>query len=278
MKLALPICFACPAMLLAGQIVGIYKDDNRTQNLSYSKSGTMKRKFPNIFLMIPASLISVFFVACGPAALQGIETPTPSRTLEFTATSALDTLTPSCNGTCPEDSLTLTAAMGLTFAAIPSNTPPPWATIYPTAGDLGWGSVYGTIVDGHTGSPLEGATVECEHFSYTSPYRCEGITTTNSDGIYSFTPVYFHDTDKITLLVEAPGYTPLRFEQAFFTRPEFQANLGLFPESDGIQTPTLTPFVMCTAPACPGGDLICGVLEGCPGGCGTICMPATPTP
>jgi hypothetical protein len=78
------------------------------------------------------------------------------------------------------------------------------------------------------------------------------------------------------LLVEAPGYTPLRFEQAFFTRPDFHANLGLFLATDGTQTPT--PFIMCTPPPCLGGVLVCNDSNGCMGGCGAICLPATPTP
>ena len=180
--------------------------------------------------------------------------------------------------TAISDSLTMTVAMGATFAAIPSSTPPPWATIIPSAGDLGWGSVYGRITDGSTGLPIDGATVKCEHFSYTSPYLCNGVTTTNSDGIYAFTTVFFHDTDRITLIVEAPGYVPLRFEPSYsLTRPEFHADLGLFPSAaDGTFTPT--PFIMCTPPACSGGVLACGDPNGCPGGCGTICIVATPTP
>jgi hypothetical protein len=173
--------------------------------------------------------------------------------------------------------LTMTAVMGLTLTAIPTNTPPPWATVIPSAGDLGWGSVYGRIIDGVTFAPINGATVKCEHFSYTSQYPCSGITTTNSDGIYAFTPVFFHDTDRITLIVEAPGYNPLHFEESPFTRPELHADLGLFPASAG-GTFTPTPFLMCTPPACSGGVLACGDPNGCTGGCGTVCIPATPTP
>ena len=238
----------------------------------------MKIKFPGIFLFFPVSLILLIFVSCGPAVLAETATPTPSATFEKSATPSPVSAT-ACDGLCPEDSFTLTAAMGLTFAAIPSNTPPPWATIIPSAGDLGWGAVYGTIMDGVTGLPIEGATVTCEHFSYTSPYLCNAVTTTNSDGIYSFTGVFFHDTDRITLLVEAPGYTPLRFEieQAFIPPANFRADLGLFPVTDGTQTPT--PFaIMCTPPACLDGVLVCGEPNGCMLGCGAICIPVTPTP
>jgi hypothetical protein len=186
------------------------------------------------------------------------------------------TMTAEMGPALADDSLTMTAAMGLTFAAIPSSTPLPWATIIPSVGDLGWGSVYGIIRDGITNLPIEGATIRCEHSSYISQFPCNGITTTNSDGIYAFTSVFFHDTDRITLFVEASGYTPLRFEQGFFTRPEFNADLGLFPVSGGTFTPT--PYIMCTAPACSGGVLACGNPNGCTGGCGTVCLTKTPTP
>ena len=245
---------------------------NPPQDL-FERQGAIKIKFMIISRLFAATLILFLFVSCGPAVVVEVATRTPSATIEPTFTAML-TDTPICDGLCPEDSLTMTAAMGSTLDAIPSNTPPPWATIIPSAGDLGWGSVYGTIVDAVTGLPLEGATVTCEHFSYTSPYLCDGITTTNSDGIHAFSEVFFRDTDRITLLVEAPGYAPLRSEQAFFTRPELHANLGLFPVTDGTLTPT--PSLMCTAPACPGGVLVCGDPNGCLGGCGAICIPATP--
>ena len=273
----------------------------------------MKKIFSPIVLFFPASLILLFFVSCGPAVLEEIATPAPSNTFEVLSSPILDTPTPAClakDWPCPSDSLTLTAEMGptlnammtgasdsltmtaemaplldgdsltltavmrSTLAAIPSSTPPPWATIIPSVGDLGWGSVYGIISDGVTNLPLEGATVTCVHSSYTSPYPCNGITTTNSDGIYSFTGVFFHDTDRITLVVEMPGYTPLRFEQDFFTRAEFHADLGLFPATDGSN---LTPYPICTPPACSDGVLTCGNPNGCPGGCGTVCLIVSPT-
>jgi len=244
-------------------------------------------------------MILICFSSCSPLVPAETGTPTPGETFGILATaSAIQTAGTDCppeNWPCPSEDLTLTAEMmptffpsasidsegltaqmGLTFAAIPSLTPPPWATIIPATGDLGWGSVYGKIIDGVTNLPVEGATVKCEHFSYTSPYPCYGVTTTNGDGIFSFSAVFFHDTDRITLLVEAPGYVPLRFEQAFFTRPEFHADLGLFPMIDETSTPT--PLPMCTAPACSGGSLACGNLTGCPGGCGTVCLTATHTP
>lgn len=173
------------------------------------------------------------------------------------------------------ESQDLTAAMGSTLAAIPGNTPPPWATIMPAPGDLGWGSLYGRIVDGATMLPLAGATLTCEHAS-TSPYPCMGTVTTNSDGMYVFANVYFLGADRITLLVEAPGYTPLHFEQNVVTQIDFHLDLGLFPGADGIPSPT--PIIMCTAPACNDGLLSCGNPDGCPGGCGYVCVVYTSIP
>jgi hypothetical protein len=278
----------------------------------------MGRKFPSIFLLFPASLILLFFVSCGPnvfvvdrpltstVTFEALATPTlqthipvsavtaspacpwadwpcPSDSLTLTAEmgptlAAMLTSTPVCsNWPCPSDSLTMTAAMGLTFAAIPSSTSPAWATIIPQVGDLGWGSIYGIISDGVTNLPIEGATVRCEHSSYTSPYPCSGITWTNADGIYAFTSVFFHDTDRITLIVEKPGYNSLRFEETSFTRPEFHADLGLDPITGGPSS-TPTPYIVCTPPACSGGVLTCGNPNGCTGGCGTVCLTATPAP
>jgi hypothetical protein len=161
-----------------------------------------------------------------------------------------------------------------TLTPISSNTPPAGVTVVLVPGDLGWGAVHGKIIDGITSLPIQGVTVKCEHSSYTSPSLCKGIATTNADGIYSFDRIFFHDTDRITLFVEATGYTPARFEQSFFTRPAFRADLKLFPATG--DTPTPTSFLMCTPPSCSGGVFACGDPNGCPGGCGTICL--TPTP
>ena len=160
-----------------------------------------------------------------------------------------------------------------TSSPIPLTDTPP-AELTAVAGDLGWGTIHGKIIDGNTGLPIAGARVKCEHVSYTSPSRCRGTVTTDAEGLYVFEPIFFHDTDQIMLLVEAPGYAPAHFEQSFFTFPDLRADLSLFPPAGATSTPT--PFLMCTAPACPGGDLVCGKPEGCPGGCGTICLTATP--
>ncbi len=259
----------------------------------------MNRPPLRILPLFSIILALLLLASCGPAVLPPVGSPRPSATSELFASPAL-TLTegtpcPPANWPCPSDSMTLTAVMeptltamsastqvnltaeiGATLNAVPTSTPPAWATVVPVPGDLGWGAVYGVIRDGVTNLPIEGVTVTCEHASYTSPYPCRGVTTTNSDGIYSFVPVFFHDTDRITLILEAPGYMPLRFEQPFFTQPELHADLGLFPITDASPTPT--PFLMCTPPVCTDGVLVCGSPDGCIGGCGTICSPATATP
>lgn len=209
--------------------------------------------------------------------------PCSSESMTLTAVmaptlTAMQNVTPTCVWPCPSDSVTLTAVMASTFAAIPTNTPPSWATVIPSVGDLGWGSVYGRILDGNTFAPISGATVKCEQSSYTPQYLCNGVTTTNSDGYYAFTNVFFHDTDRIRLIVEAPGYIPLRFaEQTSFIRPDLHTDMGLSPDTAGA-TFTPTPYVMCTPPACTDGVLACGSPNGCPGGCGTVCIASTPTP
>jgi hypothetical protein len=216
----------------------------------------MKRKLPGIFLLCAASFSLFLFVSCVPVAFPVTGTPIPTMT--FTA--AYD--------------LTLTAVMvSETLTSTPGG-PTPSGTAIPLPGDLGWGTVHGKIIDGVTNLPIEGATVKCEHSSYTSPAPCHGVTMTNRQGLYVFPDVFFHDTDRIALFVEAPGYTPLRFEQSFFTQPDFRADLELSPATG--DTPTPTPFLMCTPPACQGGVLTCGDPEGCLGGCGTICLTATP--
>jgi len=96
-------------------------------------------------------------------------------------------------------------------------------------GDLGWGRVEGKIIDAVTGLPISGANVTCEHSSYTSPAPCAGTATTNTDGIYYFVNVFFHDTDTIKLTVEAAGYQPQEFSQTAFTTSGMEANFSLSP-------------------------------------------------
>ncbi len=162
----------------------------------------------------------------------------------------------------------------------PSNTPPAGNTYTLMPGDLGWGSVYGTVTDETSGLPISGAAITCEHHSYTSPTLCTGITWTNDSGIFAFVPVFFHDTDRIIIRVEVPGYQNGIFWQDSFTFAALKADISLkkLPTPNPNASPTFSP--VCTAPVCPAGQgrLACGLPEGCPGGCGTICATLTPTP
>jgi len=108
--------------------------------------------------------------------------------------------------------------------------PIPDATITPgPAGDLGFGNVSGRVADAATGAPLIGATVTCEHFSYTSNEadRCNRSTTTGQDGGFTFENIFFHDTDTITLTVEAAGYNSRTSKYNSFTQASLEVNIQL---------------------------------------------------
>ena len=109
-----------------------------------------------------------------------------------------------------------------TPATVPTDTPPP-------PGDLGFGNVFGKVTDTVTGTPVASATVTCEHSSYTSSedLRCNRKTTTDQEGNFLFENVFFHDTDSITLTVEASGYNSTTIRSGSFTQPFFEANIQL---------------------------------------------------
>jgi hypothetical protein len=173
-------------------------------------------------------------------------------------------LIPSCNlgKTLPAPILT------------PSDTPPPLTPLATTtliAGDLGWGAIHGKVTDATTSAPVVGAKITCDHFSYTSPVPCKGNTFTDNDGNYFFNNIFFHDTDRIHLRVEALGYELKEFEQSFFTFPELISDFALIPTST-IITPVDTPLITCTQPSCgPYDALVCSQGD-CPNGCGFICI------
>jgi hypothetical protein len=96
-------------------------------------------------------------------------------------------------------------------------------------GDLGRGTIHGMVTDAATGAPIAGATVTCEHHSYTSPATCSGSTTTNADGIYLFDNIFFHDTDSLKLTASAPGYQPQVVAQISITTTDVEANAALNP-------------------------------------------------
>jgi hypothetical protein len=102
-------------------------------------------------------------------------------------------------------------------------------TSVPITGDLGFGNITGHVVNASTGLPIANATVTCEHFSYTSKEsdRCNRRTTTDQDGGFLFENIFFHDTDSITLIVEATGYETARIKNPFFTWNEWKVDISL---------------------------------------------------
>ncbi len=150
--------------------------------------------------------------------------------------------------------------------ASPSSSP----TVIWVVGDLGWGKVTGHVNNAITGEPIPGAIVTCEGFSYTSPARCQGSTTTDANGDFVFENVFFHDTDRITIRVEAPNFVSQTYTQEFFTQPEFYVSVTLMPVG-------VTPMICCTPPACSANEAYYCPGE-CPCGCGTTCATKTVTP
>ena len=96
-------------------------------------------------------------------------------------------------------------------------------------GDLGWGVVHGFVTDAVTGKAISGATVACQHSSYTSPSPCTGSVVTSAVGLFLFERVFFHDTDTIKLTVTASGYQPQEYIQSSFTTNDMMADFPLIP-------------------------------------------------
>ena len=99
----------------------------------------------------------------------------------------------------------------------------------PIMGDLGWGTIHGTITDAVTGAPIAGALVTCQHSSSTAPATCSGNVTTNADGTFVFSNVFFHDTDTIKLTVQAAGYQSQESTQVGVTMNFVEKNFSLSP-------------------------------------------------
>ena len=100
----------------------------------------------------------------------------------------------------------------------------------PLSGDLGTGMIHGIITDIVTGTPIVNASVTCEQHSYTSATPCSGTVLTNADGAYAFNNVFFHDTDSITLRIEAVGYEWVEVGSTTFTINDWNANVALYPK------------------------------------------------
>jgi carboxypeptidase family protein len=130
----------------------------------------------------------------------------------------------SCNLSNP----TLTASSTET-PSVNIITPSPVEATAPIPGDLGFGKISGKVTDSVSGAPIAGATVACKHFSYTSKEsdRCNRNTTTDQNGSFLFEKVFFHDTDTITLIVEASRYKPVSLKYASFTQPVLEADIQL---------------------------------------------------
>lgn len=93
-------------------------------------------------------------------------------------------------------------------------------------GDLGFGTVHGKVTDSN-GSPIPYATVSCEHSSYVGGALCSGRVTADSNGMFVFRPVFFHDTDTIKVIVQAPGYETQELIASAFTINDWEANVML---------------------------------------------------
>jgi hypothetical protein len=201
-------------------------------------------RIPGIIRVLVAFVVLILLTACSGG---GGGSPTPTAgfvsadTPEFTAT-----------------------------ALPPLTVTPPAEVSTGFVGDLGWGTVSGTILDAGTGEPIAGATVTCTHVSYTSPVRCSGTTTSDAAGRFSFEGVFFHDTDQLTLNVSAPGYNSQAFSKNFFTQPGMEVEISL-------TAATATPVICCTPPPCKSDETYYCPGE-CPCGCGTTCATHTPTP
>lgn len=194
-------------------------------------------------------LFTALAVACQLADLYG--TPTPSPTFTATETASV---TPSMTDT-------------VTPQVTISETPFPIVTNTFIVGDLGWGAIYGRIIDSISGVPIVGATVTCWHSSYTSPSLCNTSTFTKEDGTYTFPDNFFHDTDRVRLEVKAQGYVTQTIDVNFFTSPWLKADFALVPA-----IPTEPSPIVCTPPSCGPYDALICQQGNCPGGCGYVCI------
>ena len=129
------------------------------------------------------------------------------------------------NGTCGMDP----SLLGAFVFDVPGLKANPQSTLATplSVGDLGWGEVHGVVADAVTGNAIAGATVTCEHSSYTSQANCSGSQVTEIPGVFVFHQVFFHDTDRITLTVTATGYQPQEFRQNIFTTNDLTVNFAL---------------------------------------------------
>ncbi len=81
-----------------------------------------------------------------------------------------------------------------------------------------WCTVTGVVVAETTqsGHELEGVTVTLRQTSYCSPTRGEHQATTDPDGRFEFSDVFFHDTDRIRIEAESEGYGSAQWDSTDF--------------------------------------------------------------
>jgi len=142
-------------------------------------------------------------------------------------------------GTCLGGTSTNTPVPTNTITRTPTPNYTPTRTVTP-AGDLGFGSVSGTVTDAITGAPIAGAVVECNHGSIFTPYEehCNYTATTGADGTYLFdNNIHFYMTDTVTVYVDAAGYG----SRMIVVNPIPSANLVVDAPMSLLPTATRTP-------------------------------------
>ena len=136
--------------------------------------------------------------------------------------------------------LVLVFLLACNLSGAPASTSTPVITTNPPAGDLGIGKISGVVTDASTGTPITNATVTCAHFSYTtdSSKLCNQSVVTDPAGNFVFENIFFHDTDTITLTVQADGYNTFTSKYNSFTYPSLEVNIQLSAISSGSPADT----------------------------------------
>ena len=103
-----------------------------------------------------------------------------------------------------------------TSIATPTLTNAPTFTPDPCTG--WWCIVTGVVYaeTTHFGNESEGVTVTLHQSSYCSPTSGQHQTTTDPDGRFEFSYVFFHDTDRIRIQVESEGYESAQWDSTDF--------------------------------------------------------------
>lgn len=205
--------------------------------------------------------------------------PCESTPATSTPAAPTTTLTRTNTPSGPTATRSRTPTTGPTATRTRTNTPTivltPTRTITP-AGDLGFGSVSGTVTDAITGVPIADALITCTHGSLFTPVEehCVGTTTTGTNGTYLFSNIHVYASDTITVRVDATGYNSQWYvSQTQFTSANVIVNFALSlvaPTATVTRTPTpgpsltptktLTPTItLSPTPTLPGG--ICSPVE-----------------